>query len=147
MRGASGSEINSRCLVSASAQQFGMRDPRTCTVLYVYMCVQYNATRRRVAYERVCMQVWSCREKVPRVAKTSAEHRMFPTLKFLLMMQENLVLVRTCSSHGGISTTYSSTTYSSMFEPVRNQYESLDSGCVAHAMAVRTKPLRLGVIQ
>ena len=57
MRGASGSEINSRCLVSASAQQFGMRDPRTCTVLYVYMCVQYNATRRRVAYERVCMQL------------------------------------------------------------------------------------------
>ena len=56
MRGASGSEINSRCLVSASAQQFGMWDPRTCTVLYVYMCVQYNATRRRVAYERVCMQ-------------------------------------------------------------------------------------------
>ena len=41
--------------------------------------------------------------------------------------------------HGGRGTTYSS-----MFEPVRNQYESLDSGCVAHAMAVRTKPLRLG---
>ena len=47
-----------------------------------------------------------------------------------------------------------------MFEPWRNKYylflhvracpesnESLDSGCVAHAMAVRTKPLRLGVIQ
>ena len=43
MRGASGSEINSRCLVSASAQQFGMRVPRTCTVLSVYTTVQKSS--------------------------------------------------------------------------------------------------------
>ena len=114
---------------------------------YMYCTVHVYSTTGRVVvwHTNVCAcSNRSCREKAPRVAKTSAGHRMFPTLKFLLMMQENLVLVRTCSSHGGISTTYSSTTYSSMFEPVRNQNESLDSGCVAHAMAVRTKPLRLG---